>query len=235
MFQWGSHNSQFPAVISLVFLSCAFLYVYVFLVVCFNVEDNKISCGGGMRTVLLVFHRAEQLKRLPPDPRSAQRKSFWPCFQTIWRYIRKSTSHSLLLTEAAWEKPALRRLHLRPSFVQSVLQGIVGKGENLGKLGPSPKVDNPNQLVLARSSRLGSCHWVLGVGAQFVRRGLEDRQEFQILIFGSKCPPTTATTITAITTTIFFFTTITIAFTTSKQHSPLKRWKETKKDNRVNR
>ena len=35
--------------------------------------------------------------------------------------------------------------------------------------------------------------------------GGEDSQEFEIFIFGSKCPPTTATTITAITTTIFFF------------------------------
>ena len=40
--------------------------------------------------------------------------------------------------------------------------------------------------------------------------GGEDRQEFQILIFGSKCPPTTATTITAINTAIFFSITITI-------------------------
>ena len=77
MFQWGSHNSQFPTVISAVFLLFyVFLWFYVFLVLCFNVEDNKISCGGGMWTRLLVFHQAEQLKRLPPDPRSTQRNLF---------------------------------------------------------------------------------------------------------------------------------------------------------------
>ena len=34
--------------------------------------------------------------------------------------------------------------------------------------------------------------------------GGEDSQEFEIFIFGSKCPPTTATTITAIMTTTAF-------------------------------
>ena len=105
--------------------------------------------------------------------------------------------------------------------------GIVGKDANLRKTGFQSKSSKsywaphptPNQLVLARSPRLGPV-----TGCWVWERGLccediVDRQEFQIFIFGSKCPPTTATTITAITTTIFFFTTITIAFTTSEQHS----------------
>ena len=61
--------------------------------------------------------------------------------------------------------------------------------------------------------------------------GGEDRQEFQILIFGSKCPPTTATTITAINTAIFFSITITISFPKTIQQftkvAAVKREKDT--------
>ena len=48
------------------YVLCVSLHVNVFLVLHLNVEDNKISCVGGMRTGLLVFHQPEQLKRLPP-------------------------------------------------------------------------------------------------------------------------------------------------------------------------
>ena len=76
----------------------------------------------------------------------------------------------------------------------------------------------PNRLVLAQAPVSGWWAWERVVLVE----ASEPEQEFQIFIFGSKCPPTTATTITAITTTIFFFTTVTIRLTTSKQHSAPK-------------
>ena len=105
--------------------------------------------------------------------------------------------------------------HLDPSprsLVFKILQG--------------PRRKFPNQLVLNPDQGAVTGCWVWERGLCWSRN--EDRQEFEIFIFGSKCPPATATTITAITTTIFFFTDIT--FTTYKQHSPLKRRKETKKE-----
>ena len=65
------------------------------------------------------------------------------------------------------------------------------------------------QISVGRGPNFGLRSWV------WERCGLggEDSQEFEIFIFGSKCPPTTATTITAIMTTIFFFNTATSKLT----------------------
>ena len=61
------------------------------------------------------------------------------------------------------------------------------------------------QISVGRGPIFGLRSWVW----ERCGPGGEDSQEFEIFIFGSKCPPTTATTITAIMTTIFFFDTAT--------------------------